>query len=119
MAQVAITDVAEHFGPNHAVARIPLFTDAFRLDGLKIAGPATPCVKLGVRGKQGGAAADTSVNAMLVVVPVSTGKGSLGPLHAGNSVFLGGKLLPPLDISFIDFLHDERLSENSEKGSLA
>lgn len=119
MSQVAVTDIAKYFDPDHAMAGVALFADAIWLDGLEIAWPATTRVKLGVGGKQRGATADATINPILIVVPVATGEGALGAFHSGNGIFLRGQLGPPLGICFMDFLHIGGLSENSQKGSRA
>ena len=106
MTQVGIADVADHLSADHAVTSVALFADPFGIDGVEIAGPAAACIKLGVRGKQGGTATDATVNAGGEIVPIAAGKGAFGTLEARDGEFVGTELVAPFGIGFIDFLHD-------------
>ena len=64
------------------------------------AGPAAAAVKLCLRGKQFGPAADAAVHARLVMVPVFAGEGRLGSFLAGYVELIGRELGPPLVIGF-------------------
>ena len=48
MAEMGIADIAENFGPDHAVAVIRSFSDMRRINGFEITGPSTAGIKFSV-----------------------------------------------------------------------
>lgn len=77
MAQMSIAFATLHFDAVHAVAEIIQAGNGIFTERLKVAGPATPGVKLGIRIEQLSAAAGAVINTRRLAVMVFAGKGSL------------------------------------------
>src|SRR5690606_27737876 len=99
-----IADIAQDFGADHAMGGVDFFPYVARVYRLEIAGPAAARVELGVGHEQGRPAADATINAGAIEIPVSTGERSFGSLVAGNNVFVRGKRGTPLGVRFDDFI---------------
>src|SRR5512134_44081 len=95
---------AVHLRAAHEVARVLLRLDRVGRDRLPVGRPAGPGVELVRRAKQRLAAADATVHALLVVVPVLPAERALGAVLARNAVLLVGELLAPLGVGLDDLL---------------
>src|SRR3990167_2935653 len=99
MAQVGAAVRAAHFHPHHAVAGVGDALDAAGFDVLAPAGPAAAGVELGVALKQHLPAAHAAVGAVLPVVPVAAGEGTLGGGLARHLVLHRVELGAPLGLA--------------------
>src|SRR5690348_8456833 len=102
VAEVGVAVLADDLGAAHEEAVVRPQFDVLEVGRLGEAGPAGAGVELGVRGEELGAAADTSVHPVGLLVPVGAGEGALGPGVAGHLVLLGRQLLAPLLLGFLD-----------------
>src|SRR5262245_36559559 len=67
--------------------------------------PAGSRIKLGIRAKQLTAAAAATVNALLVIVPILTGKGRLRAFLPRDMKLFVRQLFLPLGIALFDLFH--------------
>ena len=109
---MAVADIAQDFGTQHAVGAVGFFAHIVTVDGHKIAWPATARIKLGVRGEERGATAHAAIDAVFGVIPVTSRKRPLSAFLAGDIIFFGRELGFPFGISFDDFFHIDRSSAN-------
>ena len=112
MTQVAVADIAQDFGAQHAMRAVGLFAYIVAVDCYKIARPAATGIKLGVRGEQRGATAHAAIDAVFVVIPVASCKWPLGAFLARDIIFFRRKLGFPFGGSFDDFFHGDGSSAN-------
>ncbi len=103
MSEVTVTDIAHDFGAHHTMRHVGFFFDILRINGLKVAGPATTRVKLRIGGKQSRVAAYAAIYAIFAMIPVLAREGALGSFLAGNVILFRGKLSFPFSVGFIDF----------------
>ena len=92
------------------MAVVVLGLDAMCVGRLKEAGPAGAGLELGVRAEKRLPAADASVDALPLVVPVLAGERALGSLLPHDVVLHLGKLLAPLLFGFFNLRVHRRLS---------
>src|SRR5262249_37059396 len=72
--------------------------------GLPKAGPTGAGVEFHLGIEQRLAAANTLINAWRFRLPVGPGKSRFRSFLSGNTILLGGQLLPPLCVRFPDFV---------------
>src|SRR5690606_24276908 len=89
----------------HAQRGVGLFADIGRIERLEVAGPAATGIELGVGGEQRGAAAHTTVNAMLAGVPIASGERALGAFLALDRVFFRRQFRTPLGVDLFNLVH--------------
>src|SRR4029453_17074627 len=125
MAEMRVAHIAQDLGTYHAMTRIAFLAHIRRIDRLEVPGPAATGLELGVRRKQRSAACHATVDAVLIVVPVASGKRALGRLLARDGVFHRRQLCAPLRVGLGDFLHrdsydeHERCSDCAQSGGSA
>ena len=114
MTEMGVAHVTDDFSTNHAVGAVYQLTNVFRIERLEIAGPAAAGIKFCIRLKQWRIAADTSINAMLMVIPIASCKSPFRGGVSGHLVFHRGQLVTPFFIGLGDFVcHDEQLTSSS------
>src|SRR2546422_7110814 len=105
MPQVGPAVGALDLGPPHEQTAIRLFIDAFLPDRRPETRPARPGVVLRVRGEWVSPTDDADVHTRVVVVPVFSGEGPLGPFVDADVVLQRRELLPKLRL--VELLHEE------------
>ncbi len=110
MPQVGSAFGALDLNTLHAVGKILLLGDHLIAYRLKIAGPATTGVVLGVGVEQGLTTAGTVVNTRHLAVVILTAKRAFGATQATDMVLRLGKLFAPDIQGFIDLFHKGFLS---------
>src|SRR5881397_760281 len=85
-----------HFDTAHAIAVVSFRLDVAPRHRVGEARPTGSRVELRGAVEERLAAADTAVNAILMVVPVRAGEGALGALFTGYVILVGRQLLLPL-----------------------
>src|ERR1035437_2479952 len=98
VAQVAPTAPADHLGAGRPVTLVDMEVHRLQVRRLGEARPAASGVELGIRTEQLGPAAGAVVGAGVVVLPVASREGSLGPLLPQDGVLLGGEPGAPLGL---------------------
>src|SRR5690606_1961632 len=93
VAEMSTAVAADHLFPDHPVAVIG--GDAYLVPGERQpeAGPAGTGIVLVLRAEEPGAANDTTVGAVLLVVHVTPGERALGALFLGHAILLVGQPL--------------------------
>jgi hypothetical protein len=109
VAQMSVALTAQHLHALHEKAVIGFGAHVFLGGGGKETRPAAAGIELLVASEQRGAAADATVRAGFVVVPIPPGEGALGALLTRYRVLLRRQLLPPFRIGFFGFLHFDSL----------
>jgi hypothetical protein len=104
MAKMGAAAVAHHLGPAHAVGIIRGGLDLFFLERGVKARPTASRVILGLGAEELVPAAYAQIDALVVEIPITAGKGALGALLAGNRELLGGEKFAPFFVGFFDFL---------------
>lgn len=107
MAKMGAALAASHFGAHHAPAYILVLGDIFRHCRLVETGPAAARIKLCLRAEKFGFAANATISARIMTIPVNAGKGPLGAFFSGDMILLSGELLAPVNITLGDcfFVH--------------
>ena len=105
VAQMRVAAGADDFRPLHAVAGSVIVSIFSSATGWKKLGQPVPESNFRVRGKKRQIAANTVVNALLVVVVKHAAEGPFGPLPARDPVLFVGELLLPFLVRFDDLLH--------------
>ena len=98
MTQVRITDLAQDFSANHAVAAIYALGDIGRINRLEITGPAAAGIKLGIRGKQRRFAANAMINTGFMVILIAACESAFGGCMTRHFVGERLQLLAPLGV---------------------
>src|SRR6266496_2184002 len=101
---MSVTPRTKHFGATREKRVVGRGPHVFLEDGLVETGPAGAGLELVLGAKQVKAAADTLVNARLVIVPVLAGKGAFCALFAGDLELLRVEQLLPFFLGFNDFI---------------
>src|SRR2546425_64735 len=89
----------------HEQAPILLLANISFLNGRRETRPASPRVELGPRCEEFGPADDAQIHARVVVVPIFSGEGSLGPLVHDDVVLKRRQLL--LKLRLVELLHGQ------------
>src|SRR5688572_1171375 len=105
MAQVGIATAAEHFGPAHAKTAVVFGSDTFPGNRRRKTWPACSGIEFRLRSKELIAAASATVYALLVLIPILSAKGRLGPLFSGDIELLIGQFFLPLGLGLFDLFH--------------
>ena len=108
MAQVSVAASAFDFRAGLPEAAVHVFGDIFLRQRLIETGPSRAGVEFRFRIEQGGSAADTGKNAVVVQIPVLACEGDFGIGLAGHVELLRVELLAPFGIGFDDLrnFHD-------------
>lgn len=98
MAKMGATAGAANFGAYHAMAAVSVERDCLGCDTLPETGPSRAGVKLGVRTEKIGAAADTSIGAPALVIPINARERPFSAPLASDPILLWREALAPLGI---------------------
>lgn len=104
--QVGTAVGALDLGSTHEQASIPFLPHALLIGGRPEARPARPGVVLCPRGKELVPADDAKINTGLVMIPVCSGEGALGPIVDADLVLQRRKSL--LDFRLVELLHKDK-----------
>ena len=105
MAQMSVAFTAKDLGSMHKQAIVFFSGDVFFRDGGPKTRPTGSGIKLGVRAKEFIAAAAATVDALLVIVPILTGKSGLRAFLPCYMKLLVRQLFLPLGIVLFDLFH--------------
>ena len=105
VTEVRIATGAKHLDTFHPVAVVGDFSDVVGVNRFEKTWPAGTGVELSVGIEQRQAAANTRVDAVLVIVVKCAAECRLGAFTTGNRVLFRSQELPPFGVSFSNFLH--------------
>src|SRR5262245_43641177 len=102
---MSVALAAEHLGSAHKEAIVFFSGNIFFRHWRPETRPAGSRIKLGIRAKQLIAAAAATVDALLVIVPILTGKGRLRALFPGDMKLFVRQLFFPFGIALFYLFH--------------
>jgi hypothetical protein len=105
MAQMGVAPAAQHLCPFHKKAAIYLGSHIFFGGWSPKARPSGAGIEFFSRAKKDGAAADTTVHALLMVIPITPSERGFGPLPPGYGKFFRGEFPLPFGVAFDNFFH--------------
>src|SRR5258706_11549531 len=104
MPQMRVARRADDLGAAHPKRLIVFHAHVFRRHRLPERWPAGARLELGLGRKKRRAAADTTVRALVVMVPVLAGECALGSLSARHVELFGRQLRLPIRVRLVDFV---------------
>ena len=105
VTEVSVATGAKDFGAGHAVAAVGDLGYVITFDWLEETRPTGAGVEFGRGTEQRQTAANTRVDAGLVVVVERPAEGRLRAISTGDLVLLGSEEMLPFGVGFNDFLH--------------
>ncbi len=110
MPQVRIANLANNFSAHHAMTAVRLHDDGVGIERGEIAGPAAAGIEFGIGCKQRGAATYAGINAVFMMIPITSAKSWFGRGMTCDFVFHRRQAGAPFLIAFDDFAFAHRIS---------
>ncbi len=102
MPEMGVASVAAYFGAAHEQRIVFMFGDRMRVGRSKEAWPAGAGVEFGIGVEKRCIAADTTIDAVSLIIVIGMRKSALGSMHARDVKLLRSQLLAPFVVRFDD-----------------